>query len=141
VNKLSTVLLVRVLIANCCSTLPSLRSKEGVPFGLALLKLVVWHPLFYLAQTVHCGWGLFARRDLTFAEVQAALYGFLTPIDVHTFTALRNAGHPSLFVTRSNQHYILHELLSLVNHQCKSKVDVNKTEQNKPRPFFLETGR
>ena len=76
--------------------------------------------MFYIKQTAHCGWGLFARVHLTFAEVQAALYGFLTPIDEVTFATLRDGGHPSLFAT-STQHYILHELLSLVNHQCKSK--------------------
>jgi len=97
-----------------------LRTAEGIPFALAVLKLVVWHPLFYIKQTAHCGWGLFARVRLTFAEVQAALYGFLTPIDEVTFAILRDGGHPSLFATGS-QHYILHELLSLVNHQCKSK--------------------
>ena len=120
----------------------SLRAAEGVPFAWAVLKLVVWHPMFYIKQTAHCGWGLFARVNLTFAEVQAALYGFLTPIDEVTFATLRDGGHPSLFAS-STQHYILHELLSLVNHQCKSKASCNnhmmhilRTDWHSPQVYF-----
>jgi hypothetical protein len=101
----------------------SVRTKEGIGFGFAYLNLVAWNRDFYVAQTPNCGWGLFARRDLTFAEVQAGLYGFLSPIDDWVFTELHAAGHPSLFAV-AKRRYILHELLSLVNHQCGSKVSV-----------------
>ena len=96
------------------------RTKEGVQFGFAYLHLVAWHADFYVAQT-KCGWGLFARRDLTYAEVQANLYGFMTPVDDCVYDELQAAGHPSLFAVGKSR-YILHELLSLANHQCDSNV-------------------
>lgn len=94
------------------------RKHEAIPLFAYWLEVIVRSELFYLKPTAVCGFGLFARCRVSFAEVRTALVGWLSPISVVDFENLRKADHPSLFEGVDGERYVLMGPLSLANHHC-----------------------
>lgn len=96
------------------------RRSEGVPLWTTWHRLLVCNEWFYLAKTGDKrGFGLFARKDVSFAKLQTVLFGWLCPISLDEYEQLHEAGHPSLF-QRGTKRYILAGPISCVNHDCAS---------------------
>ncbi len=105
------------------STARGYRRREAIPLFKLWIRQIVQSDVFYLDQTVRCGFGVFARRRISFKEARDALFGWLSPISGDDFRDLELANHPSLLA-----HYILIGALSLVNHSCASTVAFGKPQ-------------
>jgi hypothetical protein len=75
----------------------------------------------YVLPTPKCGFGVFARRCVSFAEMHDALSGWLVPVNESDFAGLELSNHPSLF-TWKNKRFVLVGALSLLNHHCDASV-------------------
>jgi hypothetical protein len=102
------------------------RNHEAVPLFTLWIRQIVRSELFYMKSTEMCGFSLFARRRVSFAEVCSSLVGWLCP----DYDNLMLANHPSLF-KNGRAHYILVGPLSLVNHHCGAMAGYGKP--SKPR--------
>jgi hypothetical protein len=99
------------------------RRTEGVPLWRQWRTELLRNEAFYLADASdpEMGRGLFARRDVSFAELRSHLYGWLCPITAADYEKLHAAGHPSLYQQGAGR-YILCGPLSCPNHSCESQV-------------------
>jgi hypothetical protein len=98
------------------------RKREAIPMFRYWLTQTVASPYFYLAETERCGMGIFAKRDVTFGEIQRSLVGWLSPISTEDYEVLNKLHYPSMFHSKDGHHYIFIGPLSLVNHRCSAQV-------------------
>lgn len=96
------------------------RRSEGIPLWTHWCRLLIVSEWFYLAQTGDKrGMGLFARKQVSFRQLQKVLFGWLCPISADDYEQLHAAGHPSLF-QRGRRRYVLIGPLCCANHACNS---------------------
>ncbi len=67
------------------------------------------------------GFGLFAKRRVSFEEVRSELLGWLSPVFEGDYDRLNAAKHPSLFEF-GRSYYVLIGAMSLANHDCAATV-------------------
>jgi hypothetical protein len=85
------------------------------------VRQIVESEFFFLGWTPKCGFGVFARRRVSFAEMRDALSGWLVPVNKSDFAGLELSNHPSLFTWKTNR-FVLIGALSLLNHHCHASV-------------------
>lgn len=94
---------------------------------MSWIRAICQSGIFYLKHAPNCGFGVFARRRISFDEARSSLLGWLSPIFADDYERLIHAKHPSLFGSpTSGDCYILIGALSLVNHSCVAKVAFGK---------------
>lgn len=98
------------------------RKSEGIPLFKLWIHTICFNNVFYIKRTPKCGFGVFARRKITFEEAKNSLLGWLAPIFADDFERLNEARHPSLYGSPSGDCFILYGALSLVNHSCVANV-------------------
>lgn len=115
-------------------TAQSRRTKEGIPLFLFFHRLVVQSPIFVVRDTGgKRGFGVFARRKITFTEAREALVGWLAPISQEDYDQLNRASHPSLYQLGSSRFFVLIGPTSIINHDCKALVGFSR-----PQPISSE---
>ena len=109
------------------------RKREGLPLWRFFFRNTVAHNSdCYLRHTDKRGFGVFARRHVSFDEVRRAFPGWLCPISAETYETLFARAHPSLY-SYGGRHYVLSGPLSMLNHQCGAR-----TGYGRPRSFPVD---
>lgn len=112
-------------------TAQSRRTKEGIPLFLFFHRLVVQSPIFCVRETGgKRGFGVYARRKITFAEACEALVGWLAPISEEDYDQLNRASHPSLYQVGRERFFVLIGPISIANHDCHARAGFSR-----PKPI------